>query len=77
MFPVPTKKNVKKVQVGNQQSGNTNTFLIENYSFPHTGDKTSVVIKATLQLFFPPAMFLIKFCYDRKNCLRDGVGGRH
>lgn len=56
MFPVPTKKkkNVKEVQVGNQQSGNTNTFLIENYSFPHKGDKTSVVIKVTLQFFFPP-----------------------
>lgn len=51
-FPQKKKKNVKEVQVGNQQSGNTNTFLIENYSFPHTGDKTSVVIKVTLQVFF-------------------------
>lgn len=50
----PLKKNVKEVQVGNQQSGNTSTFLIENYSFPHTGDKTSVVIKVTLQVFFSP-----------------------
>lgn len=37
-FPVTTKKkNTKEVRVGNQQSGNTNTFLIENYSFPSHG----------------------------------------